>query len=60
MNIFEDSELEALLAEHSFQTQEELSESLGVNSTSHFETPQSHGNNSEARKLGSVRVEVER
>ena len=29
-------------------------------STSHFETPQSHGCHSEARKLGSVRVEAER
>ena len=43
--IFEDSELEALLAEDWCQT--------------HFETPQSHGNDSEVRKLGSVRVEVE-
>ena len=46
--IFEDSELEALLAEDSCQAQELLVESLGV-STSHFETPQSHGNDSEAR-----------
>ena len=29
-------------------------------STSHFETPQSHGSDSKARKLGSVRVEAER
>ena len=29
-NIFEDSELEALLAEDSCKTQEELAESLGV------------------------------
>ena len=32
---------------------------IGSDSTSHFETPQSHGNDSEARKLGSVRVETE-
>ncbi|KYN09239.1 hypothetical protein ALC57_18669 [Trachymyrmex cornetzi] len=29
-------------------------------SISHFKTPQSHGNDSEAWKLGAVRVEVER
>ena len=29
----------------------------GSNSTSHFEMPRSHGNDSEAKKLGSVRVE---
>ena len=29
-------------------------------STSHFETPQSHGNDWEARKLGSKRIEAER
>ena len=29
-------------------------------STSHFKTPQSHGNDSEARKLGAVRIEAER
>ena len=33
---------------------------IGSDLTSHFETPQSHGNDSEARKLGSVRVEIER
>ena len=33
---------------------------IGGDSTSHFETPQSHGNDSEARKLGSVRDEAER
>ena len=57
--IFEDSELEVLLAEDSSQTQEELAESLS-DSTSHFETPQSHENISEARKLDSVRVKAER
>ena len=29
-------------------------------SISHFETPKSHGNDSEARKLGYVRVEAEK
>ena len=29
-------------------------------STNHFKTPQSHGNDSEARKLGAVRIEAER
>ena len=57
--MFEDSELEALLAEDSCQTQEVLAESQ-QNSTSHFETSQSHWNDSEARKLGCVRVEAER
>ena len=33
---------------------------IGSDSTSHFETPQSHENGSEASKLGSVRVEAER
>ena len=33
---------------------------IGGDSTSHFETPQSHGNDSEARKLGPVRFEAER
>ena len=32
----------------------------GSDSKSHFETPQNHENDSEARKLGFVRVEVER
>jgi len=32
---------------------------IGSDSTSHFETPQSHGNDSETRELGSVRVEDE-
>ena len=59
-NIFEDSELEALLAEESCQTQEELPESLEVTQERHFETPQSHGNDSEARKLVSIQVEAER
>ena len=33
---------------------------IGSDLTSHFETPQSHGNDSEARKSGSVRAELER
>ena len=33
---------------------------IGSNSTSHSVTPQIHGNDSEARKLDSVRVEAER
>jgi len=56
--VFEDAELEALLEQDSCQNQEELVRSLG--GTSHFKTPQSHGNDSEARKLGAVRIEAER
>ena len=33
---------------------------IGSDSTSHFKTPQSHGNDSEARKLDAVRIEAER
>ena len=33
---------------------------IGSDSTSHFKTPQSHGNDSEARKLSTVRIEAER
>ena len=51
--IFQDSKLEALLAEDLCQTQEELAKSLTV-TTSHSETPQSHENDSEASKLGFV------
>ena len=57
--VFEDAELEALLEQDSCQTQEELARSLG-DSTSHIKTPQSHGNDSEARKLDAVRIEAER
>ena len=32
---------------------------IGNDSISHFKTPQSHGNDSEARKLATVRVEAE-
>ena len=59
--IFEDSKLESLLAEDQCQTQEEFAESLGVTQqSSHFKTPQRHGNDSEARRLGFVQDEVER
>ena len=37
-----------------------ISTVIGSDSTSHFKTPQSHGNDSEARKLGAVRIEAER
>ena len=57
--VFEDAELEALLEQDSCQNQEELA-IIGSNSTSHFKTPQSHGNDSEARKLDAVRIEAER
>ena len=57
--IFEDSELVALLAEDA-PNRNWIDRIIGSNSTSHFETRQSHGNNSEARKLGSIRVEAER
>ena len=33
---------------------------IGSDSTSHFKTPQTHGNDSEARKLAAVRVGAER
>ena len=33
---------------------------IGSESRNHFETPQIHGNDTETRKLGSVRVEVEK
>ena len=57
--IFEDSELEALLAAL-VPSARRISKLIGSDSKSHFETPQSHGNDSEARKLDSVRVEDER
>jgi len=49
---FEDKKLEALLEEDQSQTQEELAESLGSNSTSRFCTIESHRNDSKTRKLG--------
>jgi len=47
--------LEALLEQDSCQNQEELARSLGV--TQAAISKQSHGNDSEARKLGAVRIE---
>ena len=60
--VFEDAELEALLEQDSCQNQEELARSLGMTQQAMgvFKTPQSHGNDSEARKLGAVRIEAER
>ena len=63
--VFEDAELEALLEEDSCQNQEELARSLGVtqqaiSKAKPFQKSQSHGNDSEARKLGAVRIEAER
>jgi len=60
--VFEDAELEALLEQDSCQNEEELARSLGVTqqAISNGSTPQSHGNDSEARKLGAVRIEAER
>jgi len=56
--VFKDAELEALLEQDSCQNQEGTI--IESDSTSHFKTPQSHGNDSEARKLGVVRIEAER
>ena len=47
--IFEDSELEALLAEDSCQTREELAESLGVTQQDIIKRLKSHRNDSETR-----------
>jgi len=58
--IFRDAELEALLHEDSCQTQEKLAGSFGNDSRNHFKTPENHGNDSEIRRLGAVRLEVER
>ena len=58
--VFEDIELEALLEQDSCQNREERGTIIGSDSTNHFKTPQSHGNDSEARKLGAVRIEAER
>ena len=54
--VFEDAELEALLEQDSYKNQEELAGSSGVTQQA-ISTPQSHGNVSEARKLGAVRIE---
>ena len=54
--VFEVAELEALLER---QNQEELARSLRVTQQA-ISKPQSHGNDSDARKLGAVRNEAER
>jgi len=33
---------------------------IGSDSTSHFKMPESHGNDSETKKLGAVLIEAER
>ncbi|GFX23161.1 mariner Mos1 transposase [Trichonephila clavipes] len=58
--VFEDAELEALLDQDSCQTQQELAGSLGVTQQAISKRLESHGNDSETRKLGAVRVEAER
>ena len=55
-NIFEDFELRALLA-RLVPNARRIGRIIGSDSTSHFQTPQSHGNDSEVRKSGSVQVE---
>ena len=56
--VFEDAELEALLEQDSKSRR--IGTIIGSDSISHFKTPQSHGNDSEARKLGAARIEAER
>ena len=56
--IFEDAELEALLEQDSCQNQEELARSLGV--IQQAISKRFKANDSEARKLGAVRIEAER
>jgi len=50
----EDKELEALLEEDQSQTQEEITEFIGSNSTSRFCTIESYENDSKTRKLGAL------
>ena len=57
--ILEDAELEAL-QERLVSKSRRIGMIIGSDSTSHFKMPQSHGNDSEARKLGAVRIEAER
>jgi len=52
--------IRGILEEDQSQTQKELAESLGGNSTSHFCTIKSHGNDSKTRKLGALWTETER
>jgi len=58
--VFEDAELEALLEQVLVSKSKRISTIIGSDSTSHFKIPQSHRNDSEARKLGTVRIEAER
>ena len=58
--IFEDAELEALLEQRLVSKSRRIGTIIRSDSTRHFKTPQSHGNDSEARKLGAVRIEAER
>ena len=58
--VFEDAELEALLEQDSYQNQEELARSLGVTQQAISKRLKAHGNDSEARKLGAIRIEAER
>jgi len=51
-NVFKDAELEALL--HEVSNAKRIGRIIGSDSTSHFETPESHGNDLETRKLGTV------
>ena len=51
---FEDEELEALLDEDCCQTQEKLTESLGVTQSAFFKSFKSNRIHSKARKLGST------
>ena len=55
--VFEDAELEVLLEQNSSKSRR-IDTIIGSDSTSHFKTPQSHGNDSEARKLGATRIEA--
>ena len=59
--VFEDAKLEALLEQETRDSKSRrIGTIIGSDSLSHFKTPQSHGNDSEARKLGAVRIEAER
>ena len=58
--VFENAEMEELLEQAFVSKSRRIGTIIGSDSTSHFQTPQSHGNDSEARKLGAVRIEAER
>jgi len=57
--VFKDAELKALLHEDSCQTQEKLAGSLEVIQRA-ISKRLSHGNDSETRKLGAIRLKAER